>query len=442
MRGMLASTQPVEDHVHPARVFVEHFGATVRPHLRKPLHHRYSAMAPKRLHLTNAAIALAGLVVCVLTLVHAGGLHDAPRTILTLALASLTGGLLVQLANATYLTFHETFLVLGFVVLDPTDAWFAAAATALWFLLRRPASWLGGLGDCVTVIIDASLGLAAVVIVRDVLAAADAPPLVVLLACVAIGPIAMNLGALVAQLPYIAFVDADVRAVIAPITVRDVIDAMTMMLAAQAPTIVLAAAASEAAWWLPSLLLAPLLHSWWAAESTARLAEARQQARTDPLTGIANRLGFSGVVAPRLGRDCGSVAFALGDVDNFKTINDTRGHAAGDEVLCTVAGILRAEAGSGDFVVARYGGEEFLVAQFGATGAELAGWADRVRLAIREALAEHGSGISIGVTDWSGTGDTLEAAVGRADAAMYHAKLEGKDRVRVFETDVAERLAA
>lgn len=113
-----------------------------------------------------------------------------------------------------------------------------------------------------------------------------------------------------------------------------------------------------------------------AVEKAYYLAEARRLSELDPLTGAFNRRGLAKVVereTSRLARYGGDLSVVLADVDKFKSINDTRGHAAGDEVLKSVAHALMDAVRQADSV-ARYGGDEFLVLmpQTGPEEAEIA----------------------------------------------------------------------
>ena len=149
-------------------------------------------------------------------------------------------------------------------------------------------------------------------------------------------------------------------------------------------------------------------------------------ARTDPLTGLPNRRAWEddlGRALARARRTGGPVTVVLLDLDGFKALNDRHGHQAGDRLLkeCVAAwrGVLRA----GD-ELARHGGDEFalLAPDCGAPyGAMLA---ERLRGAMREGTA------SFGVAEWDGE-ETAEALVQRADAALYEAKAEGRNRVAV-----------
>jgi diguanylate cyclase len=169
-------------------------------------------------------------------------------------------------------------------------------------------------------------------------------------------------------------------------------------------------------------------------ESQARLIEAHvNEARTDALTGIANRRAFN----EELQRCCDlfrlegipSCVLML-DVDYFKKFNDTHGHKAGDEVLRHVAQQLRQAAGASG-VVCRYGGEEFAVIFSGLDGAQAINAAETCRAAIGEHSIRY-EGQSLQVSASAGLAqfierDTLESVVERADEALYASKRGGRN---------------
>ena len=161
--------------------------------------------------------------------------------------------------------------------------------------------------------------------------------------------------------------------------------------------------------------------------------ELRYQARRDPLTGLLNRRGLEEDVTTMLLRDrsAAPLAVVVADLDLFKSINDKLGHAMGDEVLRRFAGYLNANLGSGE-IAARTGGEEF-VALMPATDARTA--IARVE-AIRESVPAAFEDITrIGnVTASFGIalarpGESFQATLARADAALYASKHAGRDRV-------------
>jgi diguanylate cyclase len=165
----------------------------------------------------------------------------------------------------------------------------------------------------------------------------------------------------------------------------------------------------------------------------SRLDREKHGARLDPLTRVANRTSFDERFAEEvLHRTLGDlpVAMLLWDIDDFKTINDSYGHRAGDRVLKTVAQCFVSQLRTQDFV-ARIGGEEFVVLMTGLAPASALGIADGLRAAV-EALQFHFRGtpvrvtVSCGLTDLRPS-DAPGAAFDRADAALYRAKREGKN---------------
>jgi diguanylate cyclase (GGDEF)-like protein len=152
------------------------------------------------------------------------------------------------------------------------------------------------------------------------------------------------------------------------------------------------------------------------------LAEA---AATDPLTGVANRNGLEEGAREILGQP-GEHALMLLDLDRFKRINDSWGHAAGDALLTTVAERLREELRASD-LIARSGGDEFVVL-LGASPAreQLEAMARRLGERLSAPVPWEGEELtisaSIGVALWPKDGHSLEALMLAADRAMYHSK--------------------
>ncbi|WP_297830875.1 GGDEF domain-containing protein [Thermomonas sp.] len=167
---------------------------------------------------------------------------------------------------------------------------------------------------------------------------------------------------------------------------------------------------------------------------TEQLEAANRQlallSRTDALTGLANRRSFIESTRARLHDAPG--ALVMIDVDHFKQINDRHGHATGDEALRAVASALGAIPSAHE-LVARWGGEEF-IALLEPDGA--AARVERLRLTLHgiDLQAEDGSKIalraSFGLT-FVANGEDLDAAIARADHALYEAKRGGRDRLVV-----------
>lgn len=153
---------------------------------------------------------------------------------------------------------------------------------------------------------------------------------------------------------------------------------------------------------------------------------------TDALTGLYNRRHLMGTLANEVQRSRRlrrTFSVLLADVDHFKQYNDTHGHLAGDAALVKIAEILRKTTRGVDSV-ARYGGEEFLVMLLEAPLATAAIVAERIRDRVAREEFEGGKiTMSIGVAEYPSHGDTPEELIASADAAMYQAKGEGRDRV-------------
>ncbi|MBL0210507.1 MAG: GGDEF domain-containing protein [Holophagaceae bacterium] len=166
-----------------------------------------------------------------------------------------------------------------------------------------------------------------------------------------------------------------------------------------------------------------------------RFEREEEASRTDSLTGLPNRRGFLEATDGALARSRRSgkpVSIVLSDLDHFKRVNDSLGHAAGDAVLKAVAGAIRSPLRSQD-VAARWGGEEFilLLPDTGKEGAVHA--AESTRTAISELVIDlDGSRIqvtlSLGVAEHL-TDRSIEETIAQADAALYKAKEEGRNRV-------------
>lgn len=164
---------------------------------------------------------------------------------------------------------------------------------------------------------------------------------------------------------------------------------------------------------------------------------ARHDATVDALTGLANRRAFDQQLAACLVAPQGTVGTCLlvGDIDHFKSINDTWGHGFGDQVLRAVAEVLRTMAPEGS-QAARVGGEEFALLLPAAKLDEARALAEQIRQRIGAArIKRQGSDetvarvtLSLGVVRHQ-PGETAHALVERADRALYAAKAAGRDRV-------------
>ena len=180
----------------------------------------------------------------------------------------------------------------------------------------------------------------------------------------------------------------------------------------------------------------------------ALIDESQRLARTDPLTGLSNRRALLEALHVEIAharRHDVPLSFALLDVDHFKSINDTYGHAAGDQVLAAIGALLRRELRIPD-VPARWGGEEFVIVLKHTDGEEGILAAERIRKAV-ENLELRVSGkkisitVSIGISQFVAS-DSAETIVERADRAMYRAKMAGRNRVELESPPVSEESTA
>jgi len=166
---------------------------------------------------------------------------------------------------------------------------------------------------------------------------------------------------------------------------------------------------------------------------------------TDALTGLYNRRHLMGTLANEVQRSRRlrrTFSVLMADVDHFKPYNDTNGHLAGDAALVKVAELLR-KATRGVDSVARYGGEEFLVMLLEAPLATAAIVAERIRARIAGERFEGGKvTVSVGIAEYPTHGDTPEELIASADAAMYRAKSQGRDRVVVASGGLPQEPAA
>jgi diguanylate cyclase (GGDEF)-like protein len=169
-------------------------------------------------------------------------------------------------------------------------------------------------------------------------------------------------------------------------------------------------------------------------QAIEQAAEAQRLAKTDPLTGLANRratidwLNSMMICSLEIEEPLAVLMF---DIDHFKRINDSHGHQTGDEVLRKVAEIARSQIRAED-LVGRVGGEEFVCILSGVGGTESRALAERLCRAIDTGTEQAdcpAATISVGLAHLR-DGDTVETLIARADAALYEAKENGRNQVR------------
>ena len=184
------------------------------------------------------------------------------------------------------------------------------------------------------------------------------------------------------------------------------------------------------------------------ASAAAAIEKHRIVAETDPLTGLFNRRGFGKALEcdSKSGKLRGSLIVC--DIDHFKRVNDTHGHAIGDVVIEGIAKELNRLIGSYGRA-ARYGGEEFVIFLPYATLADATTIAELLRVSIAEKDwhqhgLDHGVTISCGVAslndaDYNDADNNVDEAIRRADRALYAAKGSGRNRVKVESASAIEQ---
>ncbi len=173
----------------------------------------------------------------------------------------------------------------------------------------------------------------------------------------------------------------------------------------------------------------------------AELQRAREDALTDPLSGVYNRKGFDLRLAEMLAQtpaDGTAHCLVMLDIDHFKRVNDSHGHLVGDSVIQALGQVLRKVAADAGLFCARYGGEEFAVLLPASTIKQAVQVAEQVRartkaLKVRDRTTNATlvtPTISAGVAAWM-PGHDASTLIASADAALYRSKQNGRDRVTV-----------
>jgi len=183
-------------------------------------------------------------------------------------------------------------------------------------------------------------------------------------------------------------------------------------------------------------VLGSLVFAWSRSE---RMQELQRLASHDPLTGLSNRRRFEEELRRELARsrrEGRPGALLMLDIDDFKGVNDTFGHPAGDRVIVEIAGVLSGRIRESD-VLARLGGDEFAVVLPNCDEARARHVAESISTAVREhELAENGGRrvtVSIGITTFGADSrEDFDTVLSAGDNAMYEAKGAGRDTIRVY----------
>ena len=170
-------------------------------------------------------------------------------------------------------------------------------------------------------------------------------------------------------------------------------------------------------------------------------AQLRELVIHDPLTGLFNRHYLEETLTLemlRAGRKGYPIGIIMADIDHFKRFNDTHGHAAGDAVLILAGSFLRTQVRSSD-VACRYGGEEFILFLPEASPEITQMRAESIRQDIKRIPVQYDGQtleavtLSLGVAGFPAQGSTIDAVLRAADAALYRAKRDGRDRIVVAD---------
>ncbi|MFC3225918.1 diguanylate cyclase [Marinibaculum pumilum] len=173
-----------------------------------------------------------------------------------------------------------------------------------------------------------------------------------------------------------------------------------------------------------------------AAELATQNRELERLASLDPLTGLRNRRAFLELAEheiARARRDGTNLSVLMIDIDHFKRVNDTYGHAAGDEVIRNIAQLIRSLSREAD-IVARFGGEEFVILLPNCRYADARAFGERLRAQVADNATRHGDAsitvtVSVGCVEFKPQSTDLDTAIDSADHALYVAKRLGRNRV-------------
>ena len=170
-----------------------------------------------------------------------------------------------------------------------------------------------------------------------------------------------------------------------------------------------------------------------------RTEKLHQLARTDSLTGLLNRRGMDEVLAAQMNSTCDDnkrLGLLLFDLDEFKQINDSAGHGAGDQVLRTVAHTILRHVGPSAYA-SRWGGDEFLVLVPATSSTELVALAELILAAVKEDLAKLGYAASMSAGGClRSLNDKADSLLTSADQALYAAKQSGRNCIRMGRVEM------
>ncbi|MEA4888545.1 MAG: diguanylate cyclase [Clostridiaceae bacterium] len=173
------------------------------------------------------------------------------------------------------------------------------------------------------------------------------------------------------------------------------------------------------------------------AKLNAMMASLDKQSRTDSLTGLSNRRCMMDRLMQEEKKKTDPdkpLTLVMGDIDFFKSVNDTYGHLAGDQVLVTIAEIMQSTVQSDD-LVCRWGGEEFLILFTDESTAKAADLTEQIRSEVaRQVFSTHHANFHLTMTFGIAVhraNDTLDSLINRADQALYEGKRAGRNKIVV-----------
>jgi len=164
--------------------------------------------------------------------------------------------------------------------------------------------------------------------------------------------------------------------------------------------------------------------------------------QTDGLTGLFNRTHWENCLQTeykRWTRSQNTSSLVMLDIDHFKKVNDSYGHMVGDEVIRHISALIREHVRETD-ISGRYGGEEFAILLADTSAKNAFVFAERLRKKVEEAVVKYNEielqyTISLGVAEVDSTTKNYEAWIESADASLYHAKENGRNRVSIYKSD-------
>lgn len=347
------------------------------------------------------------------------------HAVVVMAAACVCGELLeIRASDTLSFSCGDAFFLIAFIVLQPGEVMAVLAIVAVAQFVTLTSSWLYAAATATSGVVSGLASVGAVAWAKSWVGMEPAG--LVLLAAIGfavwrIAHFAMFLVVLVGQ----SDLPAEVRAM-----PKAMLHDALVQIPVFVPASILGALAFPQASWSIVLLVVPYAAMWHTTRQRVALAQVRHRVLHDVNTGLLNRLGFAQDAEERFARAARSgrsVALLVGDLDDFKRVNDTLGHLAGDEALIRAATAMQGCVPAGS-TVARYGGEEFVILMDGDHPEDARRAAERVRCEVRSAISEFGSSLSIGMA-WSRPGEEPALVFDRADRALYAAKRGGKDRV-------------